>query len=68
MDPEVSGAHLNVGNLYRQMGWWDKAIDEYRQEIMISPYSYDAYLALSEVMAEKEKQFHPQEKKSMAGS
>jgi hypothetical protein len=50
------------------MGWWDKAIDEYRQEIMISPYSYDAYLALSEVMAEKEKQFHPQEKKSMAGS
>lgn len=53
MDSLVSAAHLNVGNLYAQMGMWDMAIREYEAEIRSSPYNVEAYEALSRALEEK---------------
>jgi tetratricopeptide (TPR) repeat protein len=43
VDPEVSGVHLNLGNMFARQGLWERAIEQFRMETENSPYSYIAY-------------------------
>ena len=51
VDPQVSGVHLNLGNMFARQGLWNRAVEQFRMETENSPYSFIAYERLFRALA-----------------
>ena len=55
--PQISGLHLELGELYARAQQWDKAEEEYRAETQIQPGNAEAAYRLGEALVQEGK-FH----------
>ena len=48
--PHTLGLHTDLGAIYRRMGDWEKALDQFRQELALSPHDERALERVSECL------------------